>query len=85
MLLNQQLNKAHLDSLLAKSSQTVPMRKAHLTHREWAIFLWPSQKGEIRGVMALTKKGMESRTGKLKIHGGFKSDGAAVKGGPKKK
>ncbi len=36
--------------------------------------------------MAMHKTGsMTSKSGKLKIHGGFKMDGAAVKSGPKKK
>ena len=31
-----------------------------------------------------TEKGMESKTGKLKIHGGFKSEEHMKKGGEKK-
>jgi len=46
--------------------------------------MWPRE-GDSKMAMHKTGKGMESKAGKLKIHGGFKSDGAAVKSGPKKK
>ncbi len=48
-----------------------------------AIFLLARSLKEIK-MKHSTKKGMSSKTGSLKIHGGFKGDAMASKG-PKKK